>query len=485
MSISNLLPQEQIDITISSSTETQSILAIILSYGDSSKEIGFQLKKPGDAFIVKPDDQTPSRLLVTLGEKTPYTTDTFRKVGGQISRFLISNSIKNSVINPQDFQSENFEAFFGAFIEGMFLGSYRYTKSKTHKKENGNLPIHIYVKSSSLDSKIQAIIDFQKTLIASVNLAREWEHEPANIINPVTLAARTKNLAKDFGLKCTILDDQELIKLGAGAITAVGKGSPNPSRMIILEYPGQNGKTAENPVVLVGKAITFDTGGYSIKNVSSIQGMKYDKCGGINVIGTLIAAASLKLRHPLVGIVCAAENMISGDAYRPDDIVTTLSGKTVEIITTDAEGRLVLADGITYAQNEYHPKAIIDLATLTGGVVTALGKVRAGLFSNNDLLADDLFKAGEMVHERLWRLPIDEDYATAIEGNDADLKNSGGKDAHPIMGAIFLKQFVENDLPWAHLDIAGVADVENETDYYSKGATGFGVRLLIQYLLNQ
>jgi leucyl aminopeptidase len=237
-------------------------------------------------------------------------------------------------------------------------------------------------------------------------------------------------------------------------------------------------------VVLVGKAITFDTGGYSIKNTEGIVGMKYDKCGGVDVLATLQAVAALQLDIPVVGIISAAENMISGDAYRPDDIITTLSGKTVEIISTDAEGRLVLADALTYAQRTYQPQAIIDLATLTGGVVTALGRVRAGLMSNNDDLASDLFSAGEQTGERLWRLPLDEEYSKAMKGEDADLKNSGGREGHAILGGAFLKAFVADDVPWAHLDIAGVAETNKELPYSPKGATGFGIRLLLQFLEN-
>jgi leucyl aminopeptidase len=237
-------------------------------------------------------------------------------------------------------------------------------------------------------------------------------------------------------------------------------------------------------VILVGKALTFDSGGYSVKNSESIQGLKYDKCGGITVAATLLAAAELKVPTPVIGIIPAAENMVSGEAYRPDDIIKMLSGKTIEITTTDAEGRLVLADALTYAQKTYKSSAIINLATLTGGVLVALGRVRAGMMANNDELAEKLFAAGEATHERLWRLPLDEDYLTQIKGDDADLKNSGGREAHSIIGGIFLKEFIEDTTDWAHLDIAAVADLPKDTPYAPKGATGFGIRLLIHYLEN-
>jgi leucyl aminopeptidase len=270
--------------------------------------------------------------------------------------------------------------------------------------------------------------------------------------------------------------------MGAGAITSVGKGSSTPARMIILEYPGSGDGQKQKPVVLVGKAITFDTGGYSLKDVNAIRTMKFDKSGGMVVLGVLKAAAELRLKTPLVGIICAAENMISGGAYRPDDIINSLSGKTIEIVTTDAEGRLVLADGLTYAQRYFQPRSLIDIATLTGGIVTALGKFRAGLFSNDDALAEQLFAAGVASHERLWRMPLDDDYFVNMKGVYADIKNSGGRDGAPIYGALFLKQFIEEGTSWAHLDIAGVAENLIEEYYIPIGATGFGVRLLLQYL---
>jgi len=310
-------------------------------------------------------------------------------------------------------------------------------------------------------------------ITSAVNLARDWAHEPAHIINPLTLAERLIVLAEHDHLKITILDEKDLEKIGAGAILNVGKGSATPARLIMLEYPGQNPDPGVKPVVLVGKALTFDSGGYSIKSTEGIQGMKYDKCGGMTVAATLHLVSQLKFKNPVIGVIAAAENMISGAAYRPDDILRTLSGKTVEIISTDA---------LTYTQNTYQPKAIIDLATLTGGVVVALGRVRAGLMSNNDELAAQLFAAGEATSERLWRLPLDEDYAKLIKGDDADLKNSGGREGHAIIGGMFLKQFVQDDIPWAHLDIAAMADANKELPYCPKGATGFGVRLLIQYL---
>lgn len=269
--------------------------------------------------------------------------------------------------------------------------------------------------------------------------------------------------------------------MGAGALLAVGQGSRTPSRLIILEYDGADPQA--QPVVVVGKAITFDTGGYSLKDRTGMVGMKFDKSGGADVLGLMQALAALKLPQRVIGIIAAAENMVSGEAYRPNDIITSLSGKTIEIISTDAEGRLVLADALTYAQQHYQPRAMLDLATLTGGVVVALGKLRAGLFCNDDALAEALVASGERTRERLWRLPLDEEYAELIKGEDSDLRNSSQqRGAHPIVGGIFLKQFVADGIPWAHLDVAGTADTDKEKPYLAKGSTGFGIRLILDYL---
>jgi len=331
---------------------------------------------------------------------------------------------------------------------------------------------------------MEKIVQRCQKICAAVNLSRDWAHEPANIINPLTLTERASAIAKQYNLGCTVLDEKQLDAMGAGAIVAVGKGSATPSRLIILEYPGNNPPSGAKPVVLVGKALTFDTGGYSIKDTANIQTMKYDKCGGLTVIATLRAAAELKLETPVIGVIGAAENMISGEAYRPDDIIRSLSGKTIEIISTDAEGRLVLADSLTYAQQKFQSRAIIDLATLTGGVVVALGRNRAGLMSNDDRLAQQLFNAGEQTSEKLWRLPLDDEYFKLIKGDDADIKNSGGREGHAILGGMFLKQFINEGNAWAHLDIAGMADSPKDLPYCPKGGTGFGVRLLIQFLEN-
>lgn len=422
-----------------------------------------------------PADQTAS---LSVGAKEKVKLETFRRAGGALAKWIAKNKVTEAAIDPASFADFSLpsEQIAFALAEGLLLGSFRFDKHKSKKDEV--MPATVYF----LDESLKSVLERASVICEATNLTRAWAGEPANVINPVTLAAQVQELAREVGLKCTVLDDKQLADMGAGAIVAVGQGSANPSRLIVLEYQPSAGKDAK-PVALVGKAITFDTGGYSIKTTLGMVGMKYDKCGAMAVLGTMVAAVKLNLPIPLVGILAASENMISDIAYRPNDILTTLSGKTVEIISTDAEGRLVLCDALAYAQKTFDPYAVIDIATLTGGIVTALGSNRAGLFSNDDELAGALFKAGEATHERLWRMPLDEEYFDMIRSTDADMKNSAGvPKASPIIGATFLRQFVDDETRWAHVDIAGVSDWDNEMPYCPKGASGFGVRLFVEYL---
>lgn len=415
---------------------------------------------------------------VSLGKREKVNLESVRRAGGAIAKWVSKNDLGEAGVDLASLPEKkpSVESSAGALAEGLLLGSFTFEKYKSNTKQS---TCRVHLLATKETKLLRSEVERAAIISEAVNLSREWAHEPPNIINPVSLAERVRKLAAKEGLKYRVLDDKQLEKMGAGAMVAVGKGSATPSRLIVLEYPG---KSKGKPVVLVGKSITFDTGGYSIKPGEGMVGMKYDKSGGMTVIAALVAAARLGLKKPLVGIIAAAENMISGGAYRPNDIVRAMNGKTIEIISADAEGRLVLCDALGYAQKNYRPHAIIDLATLTGGVVVALGSIRAGIMANNDALAEALAKSGERTYERLWRLPLDDEYFELIKGDDSDMKNSGARQAHPIIGGIFLKQFVSDDIPWAHIDIAGVADTEKDLPYCPKGATGFGVRLLMDYL---
>jgi leucyl aminopeptidase len=418
------------------------------------------------------------KAIVSLGPREKINLETYRRAGGALAKWITKNKVSEAALEIASLSDNGLarDQIAFALAEGLLLGSFRFDRHKSKREEPS--PATLYF----LDESLQPTLEQAVIICEATNLARAWAHEPANVINPVSLAARVQELAAEVGLKCTILDDKQLAELGAGAIVAVGQGSATPSRLIVLEYQPPT-KSEAPPVALVGKAITFDTGGYSIKSTDGMVGMKHDKCGAMAVLGAIVAASRLKLDTPVVAILAAAENMISEVSYRPNDILKTLSGKTVEIISTDAEGRLVLCDALAYAQQQFKPRAMLDLATLTGGVVVALGSTRAGILSNNDELSAALFNVGEQVHERLWRLPLDDDYFELLKSEDADFKNSSGvRKAHPIVGGIFLKQFVNDETPWAHLDIAGVSDWDKEMPYCPKGASGFGVRLLVEYL---
>jgi leucyl aminopeptidase len=466
-------------IEISPSEEEPDRLRLSLQTSDNQAPIRF---KEGDIHLSggqsPQDDYRSMQLTIGIGRAAKLNAERLRRAGGRLGSWLLNHDVDQASVSVEEIRALGVDGGISAFCEGLQLGSFHFDRYQSQTGDRVSTRVHLIVEDP--DPDLLGQVKKTTAVAHGVNLARSWAHEPPNIINPDTLADRAQSLAREFGLNSTVLAPSELEALGAGAILAVGQGSRTPSRLIVLEYQGSEERG--QPVVIVGKAITFDTGGYSLKKKTKIVGMKYDKCGGMTVIGLMRAVAEIQPPFPVIGIVAAAENMISENAYRPNDIITTLSGKTVEIISADAEGRLVLADALTYAQRQYHPRALIDVATLTGGIVTALGDVRAGLFATDDDLAESLITSGERTHERLWRMPLDSDYFQLVRGDDSDLKNSGGRKAHPIIGGIFLRQFIQSDVPWAHLDIAGVSKTETDQAYCPRGATGFGVRLLIDYL---
>jgi len=327
----------------------------------------------------------------------------------------------------------------------------------------------------------------------AANTARLLGATPPNVANPAYLASYCRKLARQTGLSCKVIDAKKAKQLGMGGLLAVGQGGSKPPCMIVLEHKGSPtsaGVDKQDPILVVGKAITFDTGGYSLKISGSMKGMKYDKCGGCAAIGIMEAVARLKLKQRVVGLIACAENMIDTHAYRVDDIITISNGITVEVTNTDAEGRLVLADALAYGTKTYQPKAVFDLATLTGGVVVALGNQVAGAWCNDDDLWSRVEGASGGGGERVWRMPVDDSYRKMMKAQHADLHNSAPvRAAHPIQGAAFLSYFVgENapkqmpDTPWCHLDIAGVATTDEASALHEKGPTGYGVRLVTQVI---
>ncbi len=366
-------------------------------------------------------------------------------------------------------------------VEGMLLGNYRFVEHfgalRQRDRDRVDPDVTVIVDAEHVAMVTESVR--RATAIADgVYLARDLVSEPASALNPGTMAARATEVAASHGLECTVLGVTELERLGAGALLGVGKGSDVPPCLIHLVYR-PDGEISGPPVGLVGKCITFDTGGYSIKTGEGMLTMKGDMAGGAAVLGAMRALKELDVRREVHGIICAAENMISGGAFRPGDVLTAMNGITIEITSTDAEGRLVLADGLVYTARQGVAE-MVDLATLTGAAVVALGDTTA-LFASDDGLAARLLDAAARTGERAWRMPLIADHKDRLKGEIADLKNTGGRPAGAVIAALFLEHFSEG-IPWAHLDIAGSARSEKTSGYTPQGATGTGVRTLLSYL---
>ncbi|HET6182474.1 MAG TPA: leucyl aminopeptidase [Acetobacteraceae bacterium] len=357
---------------------------------------------------------------------------------------------------------------------GAALRAYRFDRYRTREKEEEKPRLARAAVLSGERGAAEAAWAKLRPVADGVFLARDLVTEPPNVLNPAEMAERTLKL-RALGLEVEVLGPQEMRRLGFGALLGVAQGSVNEPRMVVMRWNGAGG--TEKPVAFIGKGVTFDTGGISIKPAGGMEDMKWDMAGSATVVGLMAALAGRKAKVDAVGLVGLVENMPSGSAQRPGDVVKTYSGQTVEVINTDAEGRLVLADVIWYCQEKFAPKFMVNLATLTGAMIVALGHEHAGLFSNNDELAENLIAAGKATGERLWRMPLDEAYDRQIKSDIADMKNVGGRPGGAITAAQFLQRFV-NNVPWAHLDIAGTAWASKDSPVTPKGATAFGVRLL-------
>lgn len=369
------------------------------------------------------------------------------------------------------------DATLQAAVSGAAEATYQYTTTKSKFEP---LKTQTIVLGVSNAAPLKAVFSQAVALAAGIELAKEWANRPANFATPSMLADAAKALSNGAGksrIKCDVLTERQIAALGMGSFLAVAKGSREPPRFVVLKYTGA-AKTAA-PTVLVGKGITFDTGGISIKPAAEMDEMKYDMCGAASVLGVFRALADIQPAINVVGLIPTCENMPDGNAVKPGDVVRSMSGQTIEILNTDAEGRLILCDALTYAER-FKPRAVIDIATLTGACVIALGAVRSGLFATDDALALALSAAGESAHDLCWRMPLDEDYAEGLKSNFADVANVGGRAGGAVTAAKFLQRFASK-FPWAHLDIAGTAWKSGA----SKGATGRPVALLLAYLLQQ
>ena len=397
--------------------------------------------------------------------------------GAELYSFIKSNLIFNlsmleGNILSTDIKNKN---FINEFLHGIELKSYEFNKYKT-KKKNDQFEIHVISKKnifSKINNRFNSLID-------GTNLTKDLVSEPGNILHPDEYAKRLLQLKK-IGLKVTVYDKKKLKKLGMNALLGVGQGSIRGSYLVTMEWNGTKSKS--KPLAFVGKGVCFDTGGISLKPAKFMEDMTYDMAGSAVVVGLMKNFAKRKAKINAVGVVGLVENMPGGNAQRPGDIVKSYSGKTIEVLNTDAEGRLVLADALTYTEKKYKPQLIIDLATLTGAIIVCLGSEYAGLFSNNDKLSKQLFEAGEKVGEKVWRLPLHKNYDKLMNSKNADMQNInyvGG--AGSTTAAQFLQRFILNKTPWAHLDIAGMAFSKYGGALNSGGATGYGVRLLNKFV---
>ncbi len=418
-------------------------------------------------------------LLTGLGKKREFDLDKWRGAASKAGQFIRNAGIKQFAFPIKRFDGHSEEELAESFVTGILLGVYQFNEFKTLDREKIKEIAKVTLLGEK-DPEIKLIGDGLRTgqtISEAVCLARDLVNGPSNKVTPTFLAEKAKKIAKEYEMEVQVLEVGETEAMSMGAFVAVAKGSQEPGKFIVLEY--NKGKGLDT-IALVGKGITFDSGGISIKPSENMERMKDDMSGAAAVLATLQAASKLKLPLHLVGIMPATENLPSGKAYKPGDILKTLSGQTVEVISTDAEGRLILSDALTYSVR-YQPKAIIDLATLTGACVIALGDYVIGLFGNDDVLLKRVEEASSKTGEKAWRLPLWDEYFEYLKSDSADFRNVGTRAAGAIIGAIFLSKFV-GKIPWVHLDIAGPASIEKERPYIPRGGTGAGVRLLIQML---
>ncbi len=525
-----------VSIQLKDAIPAAEVIAVLLHKGDAGRDELGKMKLPDDlrvaaqrlldsgaatgksnevaGQVVEGKGKASARrlLVVGLGAADKFSAECLREAGGTLARAARKQKLKSMAIVvppvPRTLPGvpgakeggPGVETAVEALVSGFLLGSFDYeeykgvaSRAKGEDSKKGTVAVTLVAQGAS---RLRGTLDSARAIADGQNFARTIASRPGNDVNPSTLAKVAQDMAREVGLDCRVLDEKQLQQLGMGGILAVGGGSIYaPPRVIILQYrPGgirasrERAKSGQRlaPLLVVGKAITFDTGGISIKPAEKMGKMIFDKCGAMAVLGLMYAVAKLKLPVHVVGILSSAENAVSSKAYRPGDILRMYNGVTVEVTNTDAEGRLVLGDALAWGIETFEPSAVVDLATLTGGVIVALGKTMAGVMSNSDELVGELSRAADSAGEKIWRLPLGEDQREYIKSEPADIVNAGGREGHPLQGGAFLSYFVpyegDDQVPWAHLDIAGVADTEKELPLYAKGATGWGVRTLVNWV---
>jgi leucyl aminopeptidase len=458
-------------------------LSAVLGSGD------FQAKA-GESLLLYPDGGIAAQrlLLVGLGEDSALDPDAFRRAAGTAVSEASRRKAKTVAIAVPRARRVKLPAAAKALAEGAVLANYRFDTYRSQNDAKAGAIASVALSFGRADDvrPARAAAKAGVVIAESQNVARQLSNEPPNALPPVALARAAAKVAKETGLRCRVLDVAELKRRKMGALLAVGQGSTHPPRLVVMEHNAPAGRRKAKgrrppTICLVGKGITFDSGGISIKPAASMDEMKHDMSGAAAVVGALRACALLKVPLHVVGIIGAAENLPSGTAYRPGDILTSMSKKSIEILNTDAEGRVVLADALHFARTEFEPVAMLDVATLTGACVIALGGYATGLFGSDERLVEHVRQAGEATAERVWPMPVWEAHRKAVESTVADVKNVAGREAASSTAAAFLASFV-GETPWVHLDIAGTGWTSKTGPYQRRGATGVGVRLLVEAL---
>ncbi|MCQ3929763.1 MAG: leucyl aminopeptidase [Chloroflexi bacterium] len=439
--------------------------------------------KAGQITVLYPRGVIPARrvIVVGLGDREKFKVETVRRAAAsaiQKVRDLKVNHVA-SVIHGTGAGGLTIETAAEAITEASFMALYGYYEQKSKEAPEAFPKIFSLVVLNEADlASAEAGVHSGQAIASGVKITRDLVNMPPNFCTPIHMAEVAKQVAAEVGLKVTVLEQAQMEALKMGALLSVSQGSDTPPRFIILEHHADRAQELET-MVLIGKGVTFDTGGYSIKAAEGMESMKNDMAGGAAVIGAMRVIGALNLPLHVIGIVPSVDNMISGNAFRPSEVITASNGVTIEIISTDAEGRMILADALVFAER-FKPTAVVDIATLTGACVTALGGMAAGLFSTSDVLRDALMAAGETTNEKVWPMPLFPEYDKLIESNTADIKNTGGRFGGACTAAAFLNHFVSYPA-WAHIDMAGMGmDAKDSSPYLPKGATGYGVRLFVE-----
>ncbi len=442
--------------------------------------------KQGDTVYIHRPGQLKARrlLLVGGGKRDEFSFDTVRRVAGTAARFLRNKGVRSMALLRRS--QLDLESSVQAAVEGAVMALFEPDMYKTESKEERFIEELILVAAQpGSDEALARGVERGRIIGEAVNFARELSNEPSSVLTPTELAERARETAERFGLDIDILDEARMKELGMGALLGVARGSDEPAKLIVLRYEPNESEPMGNDaevIAIVGKGITFDTGGISIKPAEGMEKMKYDMSGAAATLAAMRVIAQLKPAVNVIGVMPTTENMPSGRAYKPGDVLRAMSGKTIEVINTDAEGRLILADAISYARKLGATK-IIDLATLTGAVSIALGAINVAVMGNDQTFIDEVREAAKEAGEKFWQLPMDADYRELIKSEIADIKNSAGRYAGTITAAFFLREFAETT-PWVHLDIAGTAWANDAKPYMAKGPTGVAIRTLVNYVCN-